>query len=457
MNSPGRNDPCPCGSGKKFKKCCGKAASIATPLEVARASHVKSLDSKLFDRLMKFSRTRFNHEWLSLAITMYNGFRNDQIEELDLQLAIPWAVFHFPLPGLEVSVAEIYARENGTRLPSELRSLFNAQLDAWLSIWEVKDVERNVGLRIVDRLTGEERFVHEVKGTEFMDLRTAVLGRVVDADGISFFSGVHPQPLPPREAEIMVREAKRLCRVRTRPAKKESLRDPVIQVMMIEYWRWMVGNISNRPRPTLTNTDGDLISLTTDHFDIVSNDRSEVLARLASIRGAREPEPDEHDTSGVSMMITKPDDTIVGTIRIHGHRLRAESNSIERADALRAAIEAHAGELVRHRIREETNLDLSSEDEESSTKRKPAAASPQTDEMIEIARAYKERHMAQWPDMEIPALGGMTPREAAKDPRARKELDLLLREMEMHESRLPENEQFDMAKLRESLGMPDSE
>ncbi|MDR0519029.1 MAG: SEC-C domain-containing protein [Clostridiales Family XIII bacterium] len=23
---PGRNDPCPCGSGKKYKKCCGKTA-----------------------------------------------------------------------------------------------------------------------------------------------------------------------------------------------------------------------------------------------------------------------------------------------------------------------------------------------------------------------------------------------------------------------------------------------
>ncbi len=22
---PGRNDPCSCGSGKKYKKCCGKA------------------------------------------------------------------------------------------------------------------------------------------------------------------------------------------------------------------------------------------------------------------------------------------------------------------------------------------------------------------------------------------------------------------------------------------------
>ena len=24
--TPGRNDPCPCGSGKKYKKCCGRSA-----------------------------------------------------------------------------------------------------------------------------------------------------------------------------------------------------------------------------------------------------------------------------------------------------------------------------------------------------------------------------------------------------------------------------------------------
>ncbi|MHB9102388.1 MAG: SEC-C metal-binding domain-containing protein [Sulfuricella sp.] len=24
----GRNDPCPCGSGKKFKQCCGKAPTV---------------------------------------------------------------------------------------------------------------------------------------------------------------------------------------------------------------------------------------------------------------------------------------------------------------------------------------------------------------------------------------------------------------------------------------------
>jgi hypothetical protein len=25
-DEPGRNDPCPCGSGKKYKKCCGRTA-----------------------------------------------------------------------------------------------------------------------------------------------------------------------------------------------------------------------------------------------------------------------------------------------------------------------------------------------------------------------------------------------------------------------------------------------
>jgi len=30
MKKPGRNDPCPCGSGKKFKKCCFNKVDFAT-------------------------------------------------------------------------------------------------------------------------------------------------------------------------------------------------------------------------------------------------------------------------------------------------------------------------------------------------------------------------------------------------------------------------------------------
>ncbi|MBI5657962.1 MAG: SEC-C domain-containing protein, partial [Nitrosomonadales bacterium] len=30
MNKPGRNDPCPCGSGKKYKQCCQQRKAPAT-------------------------------------------------------------------------------------------------------------------------------------------------------------------------------------------------------------------------------------------------------------------------------------------------------------------------------------------------------------------------------------------------------------------------------------------
>jgi SEC-C motif len=47
MAKPGRNDPCPCGSGKKYKKCClpkdeatADAAHAHGDDEIAVASHV---------------------------------------------------------------------------------------------------------------------------------------------------------------------------------------------------------------------------------------------------------------------------------------------------------------------------------------------------------------------------------------------------------------------------------
>jgi len=37
----GRNDPCPCGSGRKYKHCCGGAATTRDPDEKGRAGAVE--------------------------------------------------------------------------------------------------------------------------------------------------------------------------------------------------------------------------------------------------------------------------------------------------------------------------------------------------------------------------------------------------------------------------------
>ncbi len=42
----GRNDPCPCGSGKKFKKCCGNPKLSARNIQVVQEGEI-SLAEKI--------------------------------------------------------------------------------------------------------------------------------------------------------------------------------------------------------------------------------------------------------------------------------------------------------------------------------------------------------------------------------------------------------------------------
>ena len=46
MSKTGRNDPCPCGSGKKFKKCCeNKTAIQRRSFTALTPEKVKKMDS----------------------------------------------------------------------------------------------------------------------------------------------------------------------------------------------------------------------------------------------------------------------------------------------------------------------------------------------------------------------------------------------------------------------------
>ncbi len=61
MSQPGRNDPCPCGSERRYKACCGRLRDGVVPLAVT--------DGEL-DRLHSLmSAGRFNElEWQARAL-----------------------------------------------------------------------------------------------------------------------------------------------------------------------------------------------------------------------------------------------------------------------------------------------------------------------------------------------------------------------------------------------------
>ncbi len=460
--SIGRNDLCSCGSGKKYKRCHGAllTMSVAADPNVARAHALIRLDATLDEALRRFAIENYDIEWFRDALDGYAGDDAEAPDDDELQLIIPWSFYHFPVGNDGESMASLVLAERGSQLPPELRELLVAQVEAWLSVWEVREVRPGVGLGLTDLLTGEQRFVYDVAVTKDVVVRDGMLGRVVTCGDVSLLGGLHPQVLTPRETDRVVREMKQFCRVRTKPVAKAKLRDLNFQRGLLDGW-WMAlyDRDSATAMPVMQNTDGDLMMLTTDHFDFAERNRRDVVARLASFPGSGQPEVARGETV---ITVTKPgnathaswDNTVVGTLVVKGTRLKAEANSMQRANALRVAIETHLGDLVAHRIRDESSpAQLVSQ---TAVGVKAGATRSMPPELKAVARQMKESHMQSWVDEHIPALGGLTPREAAASAKSRGELELLLKEFEHFEGKLPADERFDMNRVRTTLGMLDS-
>ena len=74
-------------------------------------------------------------------------------------------------------------------------------------------------------------------------------------------------------------------------------------------------------------------------------------------------------------------------------------------------------------------------------------------ELAPVLLELKRRHYADWADQPLPALAGRTPRQAVRTPAGRREVDLLLKEMENHEQRSGDSAPFDFAPLRRDLAL----
>ena len=82
----------------------------------------------------------------------------------------------------------------------------------------------------------------------------------------------------------------------------------------------------------------------------------------------------------------------------------------------------------------------------------PPIAGPLPPEAVEALAAFMRQQEERWLDESVPALGGLTPRQAADDPTRREQLVALLREFRPHPSPLGAAT-FDTGRLREALGL----
>ncbi len=367
-----------------------------------------------------------------------------------LTLFVPWAVYGFRVDGRPL--VAWYLEERGRRLSARERDWLGAQQRAWLSVWEVLAVDPGAAVTVRDLLSGEERRVREVSGSRGLAPRDALLARVVDHAGESLFCGVHPRPLPPAAAGVVLRVRAALRAKGGVPV--ERLRDDGVGRRLIACWEEAVADL-DRARavpPDLRNTDGDPLLLTVDHFAFAPADRPAVEARLGAMEGVEPPEADEPERAFTFLRAGTHahERTVVGRVVVTDRALRVETNSIRRADTLRRRIEDACGERVRHRARE--HADPTSPQVRAAHRGVPTLPL-ESPEAAAALRAVKERHYADWLDHPLPALGGRTPREAARTKAGRAQVDVPLKEIENHEARLPDGARFHVGGLRAELGL----
>jgi len=439
---PGRNDPCACGSGRKSKRCCGPASGDAASLHV--------LDEECVTALLGFARDT-DEEQLKELFEEVPGHHDESY----LQLNVPLIVYHGEIDG--VRILERYLDAHGERLSGRKRQWLEGQRRAWLSIWEVQGVKRGMGMELRDRLTGETRYVHERSASESVSVRSSVLARVVDCEGVSVLCGMHPIALPPMEAQAVLEECREVMELDPDAPVAPAELSGWVALDLLDCWEETTGEFLERPLPALQNTDGDPLLPTRDSFAIKASKRAALAGVLAQLSGF------EGDEAGWRFTVTRSgneqnpswENTVIGSVELKEAELVAETNSLARADALRAQLESAAGDLITFRERESTDLaELLASAPPPGGGAENAGGDLPPEVVAQLEQEYKAQHYATWPDIALPALGGLTPREAAqRGGEAREQLEALLRDMEYREGKLPRGRRYPFGELRAELGM----
>ncbi|HVV52844.1 MAG TPA: SEC-C domain-containing protein [Polyangia bacterium] len=440
-----RNAPCPCGSGRKYKKCHLPIDEARPRDDRDRRPALHEIDERIVAEMQRFAARRFGRIWQATV----DAFED---VEREVQLASPWSVYCASVEGRPI--VDWYLAERGRYLSADERGWLEAQQRSWLTIWEVTDVDPGRGLRVRDLLSGEDRQVHEVKGSRVLVKRDAVLGRVVDHDGISVFCGMHPNLLQPVEAAEVVAQVRARLRRKTAPSP-ERLREEAIGRFMIGRWEDAVETKAVRAHvpPKLTNTDGEKLKITTDVFTFAPENRGQIDRHMQAIEGVEAPDRDDDRyifLRGKAESKRRHGRMVIGSASLAGSELRVETNSTERADTVRSLLDDACRGLLVHARREQADP-LAPRLVKRTT---GANGPPEFSSDADLLRAFKLRHYRGWADQPIPALHGKTPREAAKTAQGRAAVDVLLKEFENNEQRSPPEARFDFSDVRKDLGLP---
>lgn len=450
----GRNAPCPCGSGRKFKQChlgrveLPEADRVRWLLDKARAYVMHVAPPELLDDLAGDDAPLHAH-LMALDLLLFGD---------------GW--FERFLAGRGPLLDE-WERTTATRWPSQ----------SVTSVFRVDQIDDDGRRHLVDARTGDVRVVEVSPALDKGDTHRLVWCRLVPVDDRWYTTGVV-----------------RLALL----GERERLLDALLPGSTSdETMRALVGPGDG---PQLQNTSGEpLMTCEAIVRPGAGLHRDDVAARLDKVlerddEDADDYERDDEDGGGaegspvwhLSRDTPGMEQAVIATVRLAASAVHAETNSVARHEEILTVLHDALGDLeleseervpiachrARHGARElvvsarralgldddvagvaegddpEDLLDLDDDDDldddfdDLDDDLDDFDLDPPPGVLDEMARAHEQR----WLDRSIPALGGKTPRDAAADDLLRPDLLTLLAEM-------GDTGLFDPDRIRAALGL----
>ncbi len=477
---PGRNDLCPCGSGRKYKHCClaNQQAAGASSGELAwrriRRAHDDLIPKMLRFVTQAYGESAVEEAWDEFMLWDEEGYE-DWYDSAHQPVFLPWLLHRWtPDPNDDTTVPDAslhdvpptraFLERHARHLDPVTQRYLKACLAAPFTFYEILDVEPGRHFRVRELIFGQEHLVVERSATQTMEAGEILFGALAQSDGVVMLEACAPVVIPPRLKQPLMKARKQIVRD-GESWSAELLAEWDIELRML--YLDLAQQILNPAMPELRNTDGDPLSMQRLIFEIDSAEETfDALKHLALdmadedlLAGA------QRDADGTLRRIEfrwlrrgnatheQWDSTTLGNIEIDGNRLSVDVNSQQRAERFRGIVDEALGQRARYRITEiqSADQDLAESDHDD------ALSMDEIQNMPEVQEALwnmLSQHYSDWVNQKLPALNDETPLEAVRKADGREMVEALVRQIELDGRRMsPPLDEAITRRLRERLGL----
>ncbi|WP_449245424.1 SEC-C metal-binding domain-containing protein [Desulfobacca acetoxidans] len=481
MDKIGRNAPCPCGSGKKFKKCClpKKLESQEAP-ETYHNYCLKVVDS-LRQKILRFMKKSGHDKFIKQAFSEYwrtlePGLDPPKFEEKAYLEFLEWYIHDYLIPGYDQPIITLYLRSN-PKLPSEELQILQDWQDAYISVFQVKDIDTGKGVVAEDIFSAEEFFLSDINLSINIDKWDIITFRKIKVLNEWQLSGAGGREHPKSKENIRSFILDHFKNFKKQNPKADiptflrahgylltqrrltlQAKPPTIPQLFtssgekLEFWeaRYDLGDLSKTMDLLDRAEEFQLTELKEDDrgnpIDIFY-DWLELSNSSEKIKEATPPgglTVKSFFTSGPGMESHR----ILGSVQLKPGQLLMTAQGKERFALGKQLIENLLNNLIKHRLDSVQSPESMLQEKGERNSQKIADEIPE-DIKKALFKEFYDKHYREWLDSPIPALDGKTPRKAIRSKEGKRKVEDLLREMEYLHN---ENDQaYDISWVRGEL------